>query len=45
MHGLTPFFTLKKGASLKALFPKGVGVRITVENPDGGDAYTVYTRP
>ncbi|HQO20866.1 MAG TPA: M6 family metalloprotease domain-containing protein [Acidobacteriota bacterium] len=36
---------LKKGASLKALFPKGVGVRITVENPDGGDAYTVYTRP
>ncbi len=35
---------LKKGASLKALFPKGTPVEIRVQNPDGGETTVLYTR-
>lgn len=35
---------LKKGASLKSLFPKGVDVQIKLVNPDGGTAFTVFKR-
>ncbi len=35
---------IKKGASLKALFPKGQGVAIELVNTDGGTATTSYTR-
>jgi hypothetical protein len=33
-----------KGTGLRALFPKGVPVTITVTNPDGGVATRTYTR-
>jgi len=36
--------TLRKGGPLKALFPKGVPVEITVTNPDGGTASGTLTR-
>ncbi len=35
---------IKKGASLKALFPKGQSVGIALVNTDGGTATTSYTR-
>jgi PKD repeat protein len=35
---------LKKGAALKALFPRGVPVEIRVVNPDGGEMTTTFTR-
>lgn len=35
---------LKKGASLKSLFPKGVDVQIKLVNPDGGTTFTVFKR-
>jgi subtilase family serine protease len=35
---------IKKGASLKALFPKGQSVAIELVNTDGGTATTSYTR-
>lgn len=35
---------LKGGASLKALFPKGVAVVVRVVNPDGGWAEGLFTR-
>ena len=35
---------LKKGASLKSLFPKGVDVQIKLVNPDCGTAFTVFKR-
>lgn len=35
---------LKKGNSLKSLFPKGVPVTITLTNPDGGTTSVTYTR-
>jgi hypothetical protein len=34
-----------RGTGLKALFPKGVPVTVTVTNPDGGTASYTYTRP
>jgi hypothetical protein len=34
-----------RGTGLKALFPKGVPVTVTVTNPDGGTASYPYTRP
>jgi uncharacterized repeat protein (TIGR01451 family) len=36
--------TLKRGAELKAKFPKGVPVQIRVVNPDGGQAIATFTR-
>ena len=33
-----------KGTGLRALFPKGVPVTVTVTNPDGGTASYTYTR-
>lgn len=36
--------TLKKGATLKARFPKGVPVVLRVVNPDGGQASATFTR-
>ena len=35
---------LKKGASLKALFPAGTPVPVRVVNPDGGETTVIYTR-
>ncbi|MFB3850595.1 MAG: serine protease [Acidobacteriota bacterium] len=35
---------LKKGKSLKSMFPKGEAVQIKLVNPDGGTAYTTYSR-
>ena len=35
---------IKKGASLKALFPKGQSVAIELVNTDGGTATTSFTR-
>jgi uncharacterized repeat protein (TIGR01451 family) len=35
---------LKKGATLKAAFPKGVPVEIRIVNPDGGETTTSFTR-
>ncbi len=36
---------LKKGASLKARFPKGQAVSIRIDNGDGTEVTTSYTRP
>lgn len=35
---------LKGGTALKSYFPKGTAVKITLENPDGGETETTYTR-
>lgn len=37
-------YVVKGNKTLKALFPKGVSVTITLVNPDGGTAYTSFTR-
>lgn len=36
---------LQGDRALKALFPHGVPVQITVTNPDGGSATATWTRP
>lgn len=37
-------YVIKGNKTLKALFPKGVPVTITLVNPDGGTVYTSFTR-